>query len=375
MVLLLGKGDSLEYRCFRLFQYMGYLVRRQQGVLTSGGLNQVTDLDLYGIKFHSGFSKDVITVECKSQKRLGPLDRILWVKGLKEIVGAKLSFLIIPKAKWDIKDYAFREGVRIIDFDFLDRMETALGIDKTVFYGLSDFTFYEPLYEKWKPLLSTQYRYGKTLQFLSIETKAITPNKGINKLFSEIKWVLPKLNASGNKESRISLWLLYECVVYMAIYILELCEYVQSLNEVDARGYLEKVLTYGDWNAAMADSLLKDSWTLAEKLSREQLGKCINVPQVFYKFPVPDYVKGIVEITERFCKNPKASTIVPRMLDLLFFEFLFKNKTIDKSIIRSFFTIETDLMDMSLKQAKNVIELFIKYGKVPEQYFKPISDL
>ena len=254
-------------------------------------------------------------------------------------------------------------------------MEAAFGIDKTVFYGLSDFAFYEPLYEEWKPLLSTQYRYGKMLQFLSIEAKTVTPNKGINRLFSEIKWVLPKLNASGSKESRISLWLLYECVVYMAIYILELCEYVQSLDEVDARGYLEKILTYGDWNADMAGNLLKDSWKLAEKLSKEQLGKSINVPEVFYKFPVPDYVKGIIEITERFCKNPKASTNVQRILDILFFEFLFKGKTIDQSIIRSFFSIGTDLMDMSIKQAKNVVELFIKYGKVPEQYFKRISDL
>ena len=372
--LLLKKGDVLEYRCFRLFQYMGYFIRRQQGILTSGGLSQVTDLDLYGIKFHSDFSRDVIIAECKSQKKLGPLDRILWIRGLKDIIGARSAFLIIPKTQWDIKDYAFGKGVKIIDFEALDRMETAFGIDRDVFYGLTDATFYEPLYDSWKHLLSTGYRYGKLLEFLTVESKTISPNKGVNRLFSEIKWILPKLSTSKSSESQVSLWLLYECVVYMAIYILEISEYLQSLNEIDFRGYLEKMLTYGDWNPSAADNLLKDSWACAKRLSKEQLGKPIIVPEIFCKFPAPPYLKGIAEITERFCKNPKSSKNVHWVLDILFFEFLFKNKPVDQSILDLLFNLGSD-KDMTIKQAKNVIELFVKYGSVPVEYFKPILDL
>lgn len=371
---LLTKGDVLEYRCYRLLQKMGYLVRRQQVILTIGGISQVTDIDLYGIKFNLEFSKDVVIVECKNRKKSSPLDRILWLRGLKEIVGAHSALLFIPGAKWDIKDYAFDKGVKVIDSEFLDYLESALDINQSVFYGLTDFRYYELLYAEWKPLLFRRNKYRRVLDFLHIEAKTTAPYKGINRLFSEIKWVLPSLSTREDKASRLSLWLLYEIVICMCTFLLSLCEYLQILSPADRRGYLEKYLAYGDWNPQAADDLLKTSWRVASRLSKEQFGKALQIPGEFHRFPKPDYYKGVLEVVERFCGNSKFSGNTIKILDLILFEFVFKGKPIDNVFINSFFGLGPDY-DMSIKQMKNIVELIVKYGSVPDSYFKPILDL
>lgn len=347
----MNKGDALEYRGFRLLQKYGYLVRRNYSISTSAGLHQITDVDILGLKYEVGFTKKVFIIECKNRKRTVPIDRILWLRGLKEIIGAQLASLIVPNVKWDIKDYGYKRGIKVIDFVNFDSLETALNVDKSEFFGLGDYRYYEPLYSQWQSMLSSQNRLHITYNFLSTEARNINPYKGINRLFSEMQWLMSSLDGSNKARSDFSLFLLYEIVILMAVYLLQICEYCQILNQSERQEYLNKSLTYVDWNKEKAENLLLSSWKVAARLSKEQLGKEIQIPKEFNTFPRPEFTDGIIEVVERFCKYPNSSIHVIEFLDMLLYEYLFKQKQIDDTWLKSFFDFGNHY-DMTLKQAK-----------------------
>jgi len=362
----LDKGDILEYRCFRLLAHTGYLVMKGLLVYTTEMLNQVTDIDLFGIRYDLDFSRDIIIIESKNRKKLGSLDRILWLKGLKNLVGAKSAILAVPNIKWDIKDYAYKEGIKIIDSTSLNHIESSLNLSERKYFALADYEFYEPIYPTWKPILSYDNRLSRVFSFINSDAKNLTPHKGINRLFSEIKWLLPKLKANKKNEAQLTKWLLYRITVYLSIYMLDLCQYIQLLNNSERAGFLQKVFTFGDIPQSLAGDILNEIWNIAKRLSNEQFGKAISIPEEFYKFPVPSYYEGVLEVLNRFCKNPKSAIKSPRILDFILFEFLFKEKEIEVELLKNVLDIQTDL---DIKQAKNVLNLLIKYGDIPSEFY------
>jgi hypothetical protein len=362
----LDKGDLLEYRYFRLLTHTGYLVMKGQLVYTTEMLNPVTDIDLFGIKYDLDFSRNIIIIESKNRKKLGPLDRVLWLKGLKNLVGAKSAILAVPNIKWDIKDYAFREGIKIIDSTSLNYIESSLNLSEQKYFALADYEFYEPIYPTWKPILSYDNRLSRLFSFINSDAKNFTPHKGINRVFSEIKWLLPKLETKQKNEAQLTKWLLYRITVYLSIYILDLCQYFQLLSNSEREGFLQKVLSFGDIPQSLASGLLSDIWRIANRLSKEQFGKAMSIPDEFYKFPIPPYYEGVLEVLDRFCKNPKSAIKSPRILDFVLFEFLFKNKEIEVELLKNVLDIQTDF---DIKQAKNVLNLLIKFGDIPNEFY------
>ncbi|HIH88883.1 TPA: hypothetical protein HA344_06725, partial [Candidatus Bathyarchaeota archaeon] len=72
------KGVPLEIRAHRFSWHLGYVSRRRIELFSDEG-NEITDIDVLGIKFDSNLKPNIILFETKSEKGYAS---ILKIKGL-----------------------------------------------------------------------------------------------------------------------------------------------------------------------------------------------------------------------------------------------------------------------------------------------------
>ena len=70
-------------------------------------------------------------------------------------------------------------------------------------------------------------------------------------------------------------------------------------------------------------------------------------------------------------QRPVVSIEVPRFLDFVCFEFLFKDKQIDDTVIKELFPTETSLI---AKIAKNIIKFVLDNAGISEDIYKNLIE-
>ena len=91
-----GKGTGFEYDVCQLFTEQNYFTRRSIPIRST--INQdITDVDVLGIKYTYPFEKKVIICDCKNKVKPKPFERIFWTKGLGEYVGVDDEYIALPK--------------------------------------------------------------------------------------------------------------------------------------------------------------------------------------------------------------------------------------------------------------------------------------
>ena len=89
-----GKGTGFEYDVCQLFTEQNYFTRRSIPIRST--INQdITDVDVLGIKYTYPFEKKVIICDCKNKVKPKPFERIFWTKGLGEYVGVDDEYIAL----------------------------------------------------------------------------------------------------------------------------------------------------------------------------------------------------------------------------------------------------------------------------------------
>jgi len=70
-------------------------------------------------------------------------------------------------------------------------------------------------------------------------------------------------------------------------------------------------------------------------------------------------------------QRPTISTHVPRFLDFVCFEFLFKNRKIDVEKVKELFPSDADMI---AKLSKNVTKFVVDSGNFPESMFENLME-
>lgn len=132
----INKGDLLEFRLKRLLFFMGYIpkVGVKIKVDDESKSDDITDLDVLGMSINRDFQIISTWVDCKSG-RAKTLERIVWLTGMKEIYKTSNIWFVKSRVKENIKSFARKNEIVVIDDLFLDKMESAYGIDKDDFRG------------------------------------------------------------------------------------------------------------------------------------------------------------------------------------------------------------------------------------------------
>jgi hypothetical protein len=155
------KGTPLEARLQRLFMCQGAFAER--GLLvraTKGDSKLVTDIDVVAHDYSINFHHRRIYAECKGGKNRTPLDRSVWIRGIKETIEADFAYLVLDRCDPSTIHFAKNLGVEILQLSSLITLENALKIGRDFWPGRSNLHAYSRFDDVFKKIVNRNSRGG-----------------------------------------------------------------------------------------------------------------------------------------------------------------------------------------------------------------------
>jgi len=116
----LPKGDQAEECLRRYFLSSGYFVVRGAKFRYSG--LDVTDVDLWLYLRGGPVSRERCIVDVKNKKTPQVLERVFWVKGLKEVLGVEQCIVVTTDNREEPRAFGTRHRVTVLHGEFLQRV-------------------------------------------------------------------------------------------------------------------------------------------------------------------------------------------------------------------------------------------------------------
>lgn len=316
-------GDGLEYRIARLQIFSGFFVRRGCPIYTIGALDRATDLDVLAFRNSEPFRREMIITECKSGGA-APLDRIFWLAGVRNYIGASQAFLVRKGTKWNIKDFAKDCGVQVLDLTRVSEIEAALKIGENEWPGISEKTFFEANVVTWNRAMSAEPRYWELYQSLISEIRFDDAFVGVNYLLSQLRhmtrqFVKPPVEPYFR-------YLLSESITQLAVFLTRLAERSFDLSSDDRHGFIRKGITYGNLEPQYADRILNSAYNMTRQAVQHYTHKFVDIDRALFSMPVPPGTDELVGIVDSLLGAYPACLSFPQVCDLMLFDVFTKNK-------------------------------------------------
>lgn len=360
-------GDELEYRIARLQIFMGYYVRRGCPIFTSGNLNQATDLDLLAIRYVEPFRRQILITECKSGNT-GPLDRIFWLSGVKNFVKANEALLVRKGTKWDIKEFAKRAGIEILDLFRITELEAYFKITDKEWPGISDRAFLEARLDPWNKTLANNPNWWEFYLTISSETSYDEPFAGVNYLLQQLRLLTKSLKrtTSGSFERK----LVADGISQLSVFLMRIAEQAFDLSTEDRKGFIEKGLKYGNLDSRFAERILNSAFNLTRQAIFHYTGKNYDVDRTLFQIPVPPGAAQIHSIIDEILRRYPTSLNLPQICDLLLMEVYVKDNRNSGWLKRVF--PQTDVVTR-VDLLRTFLKHLVEAGACPEEVFQSLE--
>jgi hypothetical protein len=231
----------------------GYFLNTGYFVVRSIPLNyknyNVTDIDLWLYIKASSISMERTCVDVKCKRTPQAMERVLWVKGLKGILGVERAIVATTDNRKETRDFGKDNGIMVFHGDFLRRVINAFSpktrmTEEELFIALST-----------PCVIDSQINWQHWYKNL----KAILINRlnfnGCNELLHAIKLLLSEYLGTG-KSSDISVRLLYIAIAYFLISLDYVSRTVTSLDVDTRREWLTNKLRYGEAGLERTEEIL-----------------------------------------------------------------------------------------------------------------------
>jgi len=337
-----GKGTEFEYSVCQLFSEQNYFTRRS--IPIKSVINQdITDIDVLGIKYTYPFEKKMIICDCKNKARSKPFERMFWTKGVGEYIGVDDEYIALPRIGYDVIEFSKKCKVRVISQNELAEYEKRL-------VGYADFNYYgkymeiledkksgDPQVLRYLPVLKKEY--VSTNPYVTLNIALLILNK-----LSQGKW---------SEEGKRLIFAEGATVVTYAL--LDICRDVFGMNAELREQYILERLTYGDSDENYINGLIDSITRYANEVLKEK------IPKEFYdkhlveqiEIPAPHYTKSCIAIIERAYKNPEWYIDLLRDMDFILFEFMLKKQRFNQNCFAEH--CKNNLVNEKLKACKNVL--------------------
>lgn len=345
----LDAGAVAEVRVAQAWFWDGYFVRRGVDLQHKFGddISTVTDLDLLAYSFDSALLTRIYIGEVKSGKANTtprPLDRALWARGLRELVGAdgaEVTTAFRPSIA--VREFASQFNVTIQHMDDLAAREKRLAIDEVVDTGSQGESIAGNL-TKIQAFSKRQPELERAYWFLRSEVWFLDPFDALKRLLGLIKRLAnmwpPESDVDHMQAAR---WFFAEAI---SIATLQLAAIARHATTMDIRAF--KDLAVGKLAAGnipihemrrMSDRV--DDY-LSKLLTSLDAPADIRVSSLGAFRPVePDYTEPLLELVHRLAVNPAVVSRLPRQMDAIVFERLFRRRNVS-SVVRQRLQLDSD---------------------------------
>ncbi|MDD4111394.1 MAG: hypothetical protein PHS54_07665 [Clostridia bacterium] len=184
------KGELMEEKLRTYFLNNGYYVAR--GVKYSFESNEITDIDLFLYGRFSSLDRVRTNVDIKNKKTPKAFERILWAKGLQELLGFDNCVVATSDKKDVVRKYGLKHKTTILDGNFLQKLPEGSNerlseedLSK-LFASIKSFKEYRN--QNWNNLYeSSKSRLLNELDFSGYNSTLILLNYFISKCFDKQK--------------------------------------------------------------------------------------------------------------------------------------------------------------------------------------------
>jgi hypothetical protein len=338
----LDDGDRAEIRVAQTWFWDGYYVRRSIDLQHRFGsdVSPVTDLDVLGYSFEPSLKHHKHIGEVKTGKANNtprPLDRALWMRGLREVVGAERCEVTTAfKVSAAIRDLCSRLGVTVQHLDDLAAREARLLIAQFNDLGSQGETI-AVLRKEVQAFVKPDQTLNRAFWFLISEVWFLEPFDALKRtlgLIRELGKVWPP--ESHHKAMQVARWFYAEAI---SVVTLNLAVVAGEANSMDILTFKETAaarLASGDvpWYAIRAISDRVDEY-VGKLLASVQAPAEVKASAMGAFLPVPpDYTEPLLELVSRLANEAATTARLPWQLDAVLFERLVRRRDLSPELRR-----------------------------------------
>lgn len=318
-------GIILETRSHRVFLAQGLFAER--GLLPMATPDRrmlATDIDVLVSEYGSGFHLTRRHVECKSGS-FALVDRILWLNGVRTLLGADSSYLIAADVDLAASDFAHGLDVQLFTSLHLDAWEKSIGIPADVWPCRSDFSTFDAARATWQRLSGDKtadesWRFLRaTLAFVEVESWLRPKYRLLNKLIRLLNDIGRQFDGYDVHQALCARYLFSALLVRLSQYLLGICADVAGIMPADMDKYLTNRLTFGDQDPAQAMNLTHGTVEWIREMLR---AKEIVLPgdiDAARLHTAPTYAPELVTLVRRLLDQSQEARYLPLAVERMQF--------------------------------------------------------
>lgn len=318
-----SKGDIQELRLARLLFAEGAFVRRAIDLnLTFGEDITVTDLDVWALQFAPDLTTNLTIGESKAiqgKKGAKIADRLLWIRGLSQLVGADQALIVSASAANDRqRGLAGELGVALLDHRDLGHREAVLGLDGSSEWGPHDPELLSRQRDAYEALKSDA-DLKRIYWFLRSEFWLVPPTAGLKRTLGALRIIRRRWTGQPDQPGReLTLWLSRQAQVNVVVALSRIAGRFYRQDPAVVRPRLLEELAAGpnvdyrtlvDW-AENADKYLM---TVLKRAGVDP-GQQVEALGALTPAP-PAYAESLVEVIERLAQEPAITADLARLAD------------------------------------------------------------
>ena len=313
-------GIALEARVQRMFLAQGIFAERTLFPAAAADHRlMATDIDVLVSEYSSGFHLTRRHAECKSGRRVGTLDRILWLTGVRAMLGADASYLVITTFDEAAADFARSLSVDVMTVKQLETWEKALNIQTDHWPNRSDFRTIDPIRKKSldlgkpKSASESEKMVRKAIQFAEVDSWRTFGYGKLNRLLGILKNLSDAsegITPDGDRDSHAR-YAASVLLVRLSQYLLAVCHDISRVPVSDMHSYLLSRLTFGDQNPDRASGLVRST---VDWMSQALRNRDLRIPPEVDStrlFQPPQYSEGLVALTQKILIAPHEARYLP----------------------------------------------------------------
>lgn len=320
-------GTELEARVHRVSLAQGvYAERNLFPAASSDHRLLATDIDVLCTEYHSNFHATRSNYECKSGKTR-VLDRVLWSVGVRTLLGADASYLVVKGADNDAVLFARALGVEIVKIDDLTSLEASLGIAPDGWPARSNYQIFDEANSKWREQYqaenpSDSWRtLREAIAFLNVDGWLEFRYRSVNRLFRHFREVAQVSRAGpGNDELLCSRYVLASLAVRLSQYLLGISQDVAGIEPTEHADYIRTKLVFGDNQPEHARGIIHGTMKLVEEgLRVKDPNSRLNVDAERLMTP-PPFADDLVRLVSEVRASPNAARFLPLAMEIHLFD-------------------------------------------------------
>lgn len=322
------QGVGLEARVERVFLAQGVLAeRRLQPAASSDHRMLATDIDVLVSEYGSGFHLTRRHAECKGGT-VPVLDRILWLNGVRSLLGADASYLVLKDVDYDAAHFAKDLDVQLLSEKQIGKWEAALGVPNDEWPCRSEFQSFELARSRWAKLSGAKdadeaWRFLRgVLGFIEIDSWPRFQYRHLNRLFRCLQVLgeeFPKVKDDSDK----ALCYRYcgsSALVRLAQYLLAVCLEVTAVASSDLKAHLTERLTFGDQDPRRVADIVGSTVEWVRRALATKGGTLPPEIDVSRLYAPPSYCDEFAELILRLLDKPDEAIYLPVALEVTLFD-------------------------------------------------------